>query len=80
MAKYEVKHKKLFLAVGGKLEHVAQGSVIELSDKAANALIASGKIKSAVAAKTIAVDGSAEAEAEKLKAEAAAALKSAGKK
>lgn len=63
MPKYIVKHPKLMLKVGTKLQKISAGSEIELSEKAAEGLLSKGKIISAADAPAVKVT-----EAEEVKA------------
>ena len=55
-ATVEVVHPKLYLSVGGKLQHVPEGTPLDLSPKIAEGLIKSGKCRKIGDKKSIKID------------------------
>lgn len=53
---YIVKHRKQYLSVGGKLQHIPFGTEVEIDEKAAANLVATGKLEEATVKKTAKVD------------------------
>ena len=62
-ATHTVAHPKLFLSVGGKLQHVPKGSSVSLSDAVAKGL--GGKVFKIGTAETVVVDEKADKKADK---------------
>lgn len=56
---FNVKHRSLYLSVGGKLQQVPFGSSVEMDEKAADALVAAGKLEEASPKKAAKVDSKA---------------------
>lgn len=54
--KFKVIHPSLNLAVGGKLQRVELGSLVEMEEKHAEKLVASGKLEVATPKKATKVD------------------------
>ena len=52
----EVVHPKLYLSVGGKLQHVPEGTQLDLSQKIAEGLIKSGRCRKIGGKKSVKID------------------------